>query len=44
MAAKYRILYVNSHTPLLETGKQFLEKNRQFSVDIITSAQLHCPS
>ncbi|MGB7994191.1 histidine kinase dimerization/phosphoacceptor domain -containing protein [Methanoregula sp.] len=38
MAAKYRILYVNSELPLLETGKQFLEKNRQFSVDIITSA------
>jgi PAS domain S-box-containing protein len=32
------VLYVDDEPSLLEIGKHFLERNRQFSVDIITSA------
>ncbi|MFA4877271.1 MAG: PAS domain S-box protein [Methanoregula sp.] len=34
----YHILYVDDEPSLLELGKDFLEKNGQFSIDIITSA------
>ena len=34
----YTILYVDDEPSLLEIGKLFLERSRQFSVDIITSA------
>ncbi|HVP96926.1 PAS domain S-box protein [Methanoregula sp.] len=34
----YRILYVDDESSLLEIGKIFLERNGQFSVDIINSA------